>query len=70
MNVGTHDSRIRSAEYPQPTFLTAIAQELAYVHGGTVQQHAGGARRMLEEAFRSLGQKGRVVRHARAVHAA
>jgi hypothetical protein len=70
MIAGTKDNRMRNTEGTQPTLLSAIALELTYVNGGSVQQHARGARRMLESAFRSLKHKERVDRQSRAVHAA
>ncbi len=70
MSLNTHDSEIANAADKQPTFLTAIAQVMANLHGGTTEQHAGGARRILEEAFRGLERKERAGTPSRAVHAA
>ncbi len=70
MSSATHYNRTRSTENPQPTFLSAIAQEMANLHGGTAQQHADGARQVLEAAFRNMERKKRVVTPSRAVHAA
>ena len=54
----------------EPTFLVAIARELANLRGGTVQHHAGAARRILEAAFCSLEHNEGAIRQSRAVHAA
>jgi nitroreductase len=61
--------KIRKAA-TQPTLPSAIAWELANLHGGTVEQHASTARRTLEGAFQNLERKEPAVRQSRAVHAA
>ena len=44
------------AEDTEPSLITAIADELAKISGGPITHHMAGARRILEEAFRAVGQ--------------
>ncbi len=54
----------------EPTFLAAIAGELAQLRGGTARQHISSARQLLEEAFRSMELQKRATQCRRPVHAA
>ena len=54
----------------EPTFLAAIAGELAKLHGGTARQHSSLAKDLLEKVFRNVEREERSVQWRRAVHAA
>lgn len=54
----------------EPTFLTAIAWELANLHGGTAERYLRSARQMLEESIRKVEREGRAARERRLIDAA
>lgn len=54
----------------EPTFLEAIALEIASLHGGTAKRHLRSARRMLEESVRNVEREERAARSKRFTHAA
>jgi hypothetical protein len=54
----------------EPTFLSAIAEELAGMHHGVVRQHLYSARQVLEEAFLNVESEERGAQERRTVRAA
>ena len=54
----------------EPTFLTAIALELANLHGGTAERYLRSARQMSEESFRNVEREEHAVRRRRLIDAA